>query len=152
MAAPSVVTGTVEAKVYATVADAAYTTPTNLTKTKTAVTTQVKNCTSFGPITKSGNPVEFTPFGESTTKTVAGAASLGELSFTCTILESDTLHAALLGATVGKFIQVMCLKASGSNEAAYYARGTISGSEQTFDTPNELTITIALAEAPVRRV
>ena len=163
MAAPSVVTGTVQAKLFMNTGTSTYTTPDDHADATSAAhfdTTKtdhlVKNCTSFGPVTKSGNPVEYTPYGDGETSSVAGAASLGELSFTITAIESDTVHGQLLTADVGAFIEVGLLKSTGSSgstkEVIYYARGTVSGSEQTFDTPNELTLTIALAEAPSRFV
>ena len=153
MAAPSVVTGTVQAKLYVKTKASAFSTPADFAAAKAALATTANlsnNTTAFGPISKSGNPVEYTPFGEEVTKSIAGAASLSEISFTVTIIESDTLHSSLLVASVGKFIEVGLVKTKGSNEVMYYARGEVSGSEQTFDTPNELTITIALAESPSR--
>ena len=152
MAAPSSPTGTVQHIVYVKLA-AATSDPGDLAKAKTAVvadSNKLVNATSFGPIDLSGNPVSFTPLGSGTTKTVAGAADLGELPIRFVPVESVALDASLVGAKVGTKIQVGLLKKSGSDETIYYARGEISGLNIGFDTPAEAEIRIALAANPVR--
>ena len=157
MAAPSSPTGTVQHKVFVHL-EAATADPKTLAAAKTAVdddgsdTGLLKNATSFGPIDLSGNPVSFTPLGSGTTKTVAGAADLGELPIRFVPVESVTLDASLVGAKVGTKIQVGLLKVDSSKEVMYYARGEISGLNIGFDTPAEAEIRIALAANPVRRV
>ena len=159
MAAPSVVTGTVQQVLYVKVGTTVFTTPADYAAAigasgfkVTASDNLAINTTAFGPISKTGNPVEYTPFGESTTRSIAGAASLSELSFTITVVEANTVHSALLAAAIGGFIEIGVIKGKGTNQVMYYARGEISGSEQTFETPNELTITMALAENSSRFV
>ena len=150
MAAPSSPTGTIQHKIYINYDNTTTNSRNTLTKAKTAVSTLLGDVVAFGPITKTGNPSEYTPFGESTSKTIAGAASLGEL--TCRVVVTETTHATLLGKSPGDEVEVLAIKKDGSAEVGYYATGEFLSTETTFDTPGEYGFTIALSEEPSRLV
>ena len=167
MAAPSKPTGTVQHLVFvkhqaaggaltAFSNPAVYTDIVGAGKLLTATTKLnaafLEGATGFGPIDLTGNPVSYTPLGASETKTVAGAADLGELPLRFVPTESAALDSALLGAQVGDSIEVVCVKQSGAAEVAYYAGGEISGLNVGFDTPAESEIRVALSDRPKRLV
>ena len=147
MAAPSSPTGTIQHKAYAKLSNSASVN----TVAKVEALTSLSNCIAFGPISATGNPSEWTPMGEGTTKSIAGAASLGELTVRIVATESNSLHSALLSADVGDKIEAGIVKVSGSDKVAYYAYGTLASKEITFETPAEFGFTIALA-ANVSRI
>ena len=105
---------------------------------------------AFGPITKTGNPSEWTPFGSGTTRSIAGAASLGELTVRFVVSESNAIQGRLYSASIGDKIEVAGVKNDGTGMMAYYAYGTLASTEVTFDTPGEYGFTIALADSPRR--
>ena len=153
MAAPTKPTGTVQHTVYMTApAAAVITTPADLAAAKAQVATELEDAISVGPIDISGNPVSYTPLGSGTTKTIAGAADLGELAIRFVPTESVALDAALSAAVVGHNTEVLVIKAVGAAEVAYYARGEVTGLSVGFDTPAETEIRFALAERPIRFV
>lgn len=168
MAAPSTATGTVQGRGFVKLSDAAPATPANhaalvangaLAKGGANAgelgANEVAEMTGFGPIEQTGNPAEWTPHGSPTTKSIAGAASLGELPITFTILEANSLHGALLGGDggsppIGRNVECAYKKTVGAAEVIYYAKGTISSVSVETDTPSACSISIALGEAPKR--
>ena len=171
MAATAKPTSTIQHFVYCKLAAPSVSNPsssTNLTavvhSSGTLVTVQSNNLTSSnrlvntisaGPVSKTGNPSEYTPYGEATSKTIAGPASLGEFPVRFVVDEDDTLHASLLAASPGAKIELATIKATGLGAAgyklvAYYMRGTILSQEITFDTPGECGFSIALDREPIR--
>jgi len=111
---------------------------------------ELGDCITFGPITATGNPSEWTPYGSGTTKSIAGAASLGEFPVRVVVTESNQLHAAIINASVGAAIEVGLVKSEGSNKVAYYAYGEIASNENAFETPAEFGFSLALAAKPTR--
>ena len=154
MAAPGVLTGGIQETLYVKLNDS-ITDPTTLAKWKEGVGASanlVKNAEVPGPYTESANTTEFTPIGTSTVTTLSAPSGLTDFTFSFAIVETDTLHASLIGTTNGKGIEVGILKKVSSAEAAYYFKGTVAGKELSYETPNTCTITISLSAAVKRFV
>ncbi|MCY4584309.1 MAG: hypothetical protein OXE50_16170, partial [Chloroflexi bacterium] len=110
-----------------------------------AAANELLDCIAFGPLSRTSNLAEYFPFGATVAKTVAGVPSLSEFPVRFVITESDALHAMLLAAPAGVGIQVGIIKTTGNDEAAYVATGSLGGSENTFEDPNEFEFTVALS-------
>ena len=159
MAAPNTPTGTIQHIVYAKSGNGSKdeNTYAKLVASGKIINTANKlgDCIAFGPISATGNPSEWTPMGEGTTKSIAGAASLGELTIRVVATEGNTLHNTLLNMAVGAKLEAAVVKTDSgdtSKDVAYYAYGTLASKETTFETPGEFGFTIALAANVQRSV
>ena len=110
----------------------------------------VLDATVAGPVDANGNPVSYTPLGSGTTKSVAGAAELGEVPLTFVVTESNTVHDALLDSEIGDNIEFAVAKIVGAAVSVYYGYGEVTGISVGFDTPADATISIALKARPKR--
>ena len=156
MAQPSNPTGTVQHTAYILMSHASVAEDTYAKLSATGKLIVAANLLgdviAFGPITKTGNPSEWTPFGSGTTKSIAGAASLGELTVRFVVSEGDAVQGRIYSASIGDKIEVAGVKNDGVGMMAYYAYGTLASTEVTFDTPGEYGFSIALADSPKRAV
>ena len=140
--------------------DAAFTTkaPTwaQLTATSGGIivsTKKVQDVTEIAAAETSGNPIEYTPAGSGTTKSVPGAASLGEFSFTVAVDNSNTIHSSLAGYEAGDPAAVVVLtKTATTAQTATYLLGSISAVSKAWATGGDyqrLTVSMALSQKPI---
>lgn len=109
---------------------------------------------SIGDQEQSGNLIEYTPYGAQTTKSIAGAASLGEFTFSFYLDNSNTLHQTLLDLGAGDDIECAVVTTSGTAAITVdYIRGEVSSTSKRtpIDSPQVGEVGVALSQA-VKRV
>ena len=107
---------------------------------------------SIGDQEQSGNPIEYTPYGSDVTKSIAGAASLGEFVFSFFLDNTNALHETLMGLSAGDAIECAVNTSTGAtNKTVDYVRGQVSSvtKRTPVDSPQVGEIGIALAQKVV---
>ena len=143
--------------VFARVGTDVATAPTNwatLTGTNNlanGTTNLVSECDVFGPINASGNTINWIAYGEAQQSSIAGPSSPQEFNIAFKTNESDTVHSALVGSSIGDDIECAIVIMTGTdNQTAYYVRGTVASKNETFDTPASCSVGVTMAAERLR--
>lgn len=109
--------------------------------------------TDIGAQEQTGNTIEYTCYGEKTSRRVAGVASQSEFTFAVALDNSNASHVKLVALGAGDKIQVAVKTETASDEITVdYLEGTVSSTSKStpIDDVQTLTISVALSKAPVQ--
>ena len=119
--------------------------------------------TELGDIAREANTVEYSAFGEATSRKATGITSLGDFTFTIALDNSNSQHDALMGLTIGTAMLIALKTELGSNlntqgtgydDSAYtldVIQGTLAGRNKLLpiDGVQSVAFTVAMSTAPI---
>ena len=109
--------------------------------------------TDIGAQEQTGNTIEYTCYGEKTSRRVAGVASQSEFTFSVALDNSNATHTRLVALGSGDKIQIGVKTETAADEITVdYLEGTVSSISKStpIDDVQTLTISVALSKAPAR--
>jgi len=114
--------------------------------------------TDIGDIAREANTIEYSCYGEDTSRKIPGITSLGDFTFVIALDNSNALHRALMNKGIGSDMIIAIVTGAGTGGTAAgagtadYIVGTLAG--RTKSTPKDdvasVTFTIAMSQAPAR--
>ena len=111
---------------------------------------EVKYTTEIGDIAQEANTVEYSAYGESTSRKATGITSLGDFTFSFALDNVETVHDEIVGYTIGGECSIAIVTKVGAGETGDFIRGTVAGRTKSFpiDGVQTVNVTIAMTEAP----
>ena len=109
----------------------------------------IQDTIDIGDQEQSGNPLTYTPYGEGTTKSIPGPATLGDFAFGMVIDYKNAHHLILAALAVGTVVTALIKQESDGTTYTVIEGRIGSQSRRTpAGAPNQRVLTISMSRAP----